>query len=94
MVRTVASPWRGWSLLGNPFRPKAARSAEPVQPELALDMVRPVRNDLKDMDLELVPARNVVAGFIPAGAGARFEKVGKLLSRLRAGLFRFRTRQP
>ena len=93
MVRTAASPWKGWSLLGNPFRPKGA-AREPVQVELVLDTVRPVRNDLRDTDLEVVAARKTVPPLDPSGAGAIFEKVGKLLSRLRAGLFRFRTKQP
>ena len=48
-----------WTRLKNRFTSKkgAARVAgPPVQAELALDMVRPVRNDLSDSDLEIVPA--------------------------------------
>ena len=57
-VRKVASPWMGWSLLSNPFRsgPRPGKGPEPVQGELALDMIKPVRNDLSDADLEIIPA--------------------------------------
>jgi len=51
-----AFPLGRWTLFKNPFskapRPKAAEAT--VQPELSLDMVKPVRNDLSDADLELV----------------------------------------
>ena len=47
-----------WTLFKNPFsraaKPEIAKS--PVQPDLLLDMVKPVRNDLSDADLELVQA--------------------------------------
>lgn len=56
VVRKVASPWMGWSLLGNLKRRSRSRRG-PVQAELALDMVKPVRNDLKESDLELVACR-------------------------------------
>lgn len=49
--------WGPWTRLRNKFTSKrsAARVAgPPVQAELALDMVRPVRNDLSDSDLEIV----------------------------------------
>jgi hypothetical protein len=51
-----AFPLGRWTLFRNPFsktpKPKAAEPA--IQPELSLDMVKPVRNDLSDADLELV----------------------------------------
>ena len=51
-----AFPIGRWTLFKNPFskapKPKAADT--PVQPELSLDLVKPVRNDLSDADLELV----------------------------------------
>jgi hypothetical protein len=51
-----AFPTGRWTLFKNPFskapKPKAVEA--PAQPELSLDLVRPVRNDLSDADLELV----------------------------------------
>jgi hypothetical protein len=49
-----------WMKGANPFARKAAPVAPekaPVQCELVLDGVRPVRNDLHDTDLMVVPAR-------------------------------------
>jgi hypothetical protein len=48
----------------SPLQSKASRPARkrgPVQGELGLDMVRPVRNDLNDSDLELIPAPKPLA---------------------------------
>jgi hypothetical protein len=44
----------------------------PVQPELALDLVRPIRNDLSDAEFEIVPARPAptVVESRPGGARA------------------------
>jgi hypothetical protein len=56
-----AFPFGRWTLFSNPFnrssktRPKT--DAGPVQTELSLDAVKPVRNDLSDSDLELVPVK-------------------------------------
>ena len=53
-----AFPFGRWTLFSNPFnrlsktRPKT--DAGPVQTELSLDGVKPVRNDLSDSDLEVV----------------------------------------
>lgn len=51
-------PMGRWTLFKNPFgkRSKPVEPVAPVQGELLLDMVRPIRNDLSDSDLELVPA--------------------------------------
>jgi hypothetical protein len=48
-------PFGGWSLFKNPFTRSAPRKKEsgPVQTELSLDAVKPVRNDLSDSDFEL-----------------------------------------
>src|SRR5882672_11502177 len=50
-------PLGRWTLFKNPFskvaNPKAAEA--PTQGELSLDTVKPVRNDLSDSDLEVVP---------------------------------------
>ena len=63
--------WRsffsGWTLFKNPFN-RGAKSRtpapiSPVQPELWLDKVKPVRNDLSDSDIEVVPAA------LPASVG-------------------------
>lgn len=54
-----AFPRGRWTFFKNPFSraPKpAAVATAPVQSELSLDMVKPVRNDLSDSDLELVQA--------------------------------------
>lgn len=98
-LRKVASPWRGWSLLGNPFGSgrRPARHAGPVQGELALEMVRPVRNDLNDTDLEIVaskttPVQKAAPGFPPA-PGRVGQSVGALWNRLRTVLVRFRPKQ-
>ena len=56
-----AFPFGRWTLFSNPFnrssktRPKT--DAGPVQTELSLDAVKPVRNDLSDSDLEVVPMK-------------------------------------
>lgn len=76
-----AYPKGRWSLDGNPFRDgrkvqaaaaaaTAANAIAPAQGELSLEKVRPVRNDLSDSDLELIPAKqpekNVFAAPTPA----------------------------
>ena len=52
-------PMGRWTLFKNPFvrRVKTLEPSAPVQGELLLDMVKPVRNDLSDSDIEVVPAR-------------------------------------
>jgi hypothetical protein len=51
-----AYPLGRWTLFKNPFSrtPKVKPVEARVQPELSLDAVKPVRNDLSDADLELV----------------------------------------
>lgn len=55
-----AFPFGRWTLFGSPFNRVAAATtkpkadAGPVQGELLLDAVKPVRNDLSDSDLEVV----------------------------------------
>ncbi len=58
-VPAAAYPQGRWTFLKRAFAPKpAARAAAvPVQGELALDLVRVVRNALNDADLEVVRAR-------------------------------------
>jgi hypothetical protein len=55
-----AFPKGRWTLKANPFRanrPVVVRVPQSVQGELSLDNVKPVRNDLTDSDLELVPLK-------------------------------------
>ncbi len=55
-----AYPKGRWTLKANPFRanrPVVVRVPQSVQGELSLDKVKPVRNDLSDSDLELVPLK-------------------------------------
>jgi hypothetical protein len=51
-----AFPHGRWTLFRNPFSKsgKSKSAAAPVQTELLLDLVKPVRNDLSDSDLEVV----------------------------------------
>lgn len=55
----TASPVSRWFLQTHPARP--AETSLPRQGELALGLVQPVRNDLRDSDLEVVPAAPVAA---------------------------------
>lgn len=59
-VPTAAYPLGRWTLFKNPFVKRSSPPPAPVAPvqaEMMLDLVRPIRNDLSDSDLELVPAR-------------------------------------
>lgn len=51
-------PLGRWTLFANPFNKTKTPPVEagPVQGELLLDLVKPVRNDLRDSDLEVVAA--------------------------------------
>jgi hypothetical protein len=64
-----AFPIGRWTLFKNPFSktPKPKPVEAPAQPELSLDMVKPMRNDLSDADLELVqPVKRALEKFVPA----------------------------
>ena len=52
----VSYPQGRWTLFKNPFHPKVISTTEkaPVQGELSLESVKPMRNDLHDSDLEIV----------------------------------------
>lgn len=68
-----AFPIGRWTLFKNPFSktPKPKPAEAPVQPELSLDLVKPVRNDLSDADLELVqPVRSALEKVAPAAERA------------------------
>ena len=63
----VARP--GWTTRLNPFRaPESMPSSPPcaMQPELSLDGVKVVHNDLADADVEVVPVKARAAGPVPA----------------------------
>lgn len=51
-----AFPRGRWTLFKNPFSKsgKSKPAVTPVQTEMSLDLVKPVRNDLSDSDLEVV----------------------------------------
>jgi hypothetical protein len=91
-VPKPAFPLGRWSIIKNPFSPHRIHKAAlpPVQGELSLDMVKPVRNDLSDADLEivLVPKEPMKSEPKPAaGAVEKHEPVGYLWSRLSSRLF-------
>jgi len=54
-----AYPLGRWTIMRNPFHRRTASQKSPrlVQGELSLDAVRPVRNDLNESDVEVIPAR-------------------------------------
>ena len=54
----LSFPFGRWTLFVNPFNKTKTPPVEagPVQGELLLDLVKPVRNDLRDSDLEVVAA--------------------------------------
>ena len=58
-----AFPFGRWTLFSNPFnrssKGRLKTDAGPVQTELSLDGVKPVRNDLSESDLEVVPVKAV-----------------------------------
>lgn len=57
-VSRPAFPRGRWSLFKNPFSkaPRPMASPAPVQSELSLDAVKPIRNDLSDADMGVVQA--------------------------------------
>lgn len=71
-------PLGRWGLFRNPFgnampgpketRPVPAEPVEPVQGELSLEAVRPVRNDLTDSDVMVIRSPKAAAELIPAPA--------------------------
>ena len=77
----------------NPFRSTAIPSqrAAAVQGELSLDKVKPVRNDLSDSDLELLPRKPANENPFTAPAakpgGEPMQKLS-LFARMKARLFR------
>jgi hypothetical protein len=71
-----AYPSGRWTMMRKPFQRRTASAKNPtlVQGELSLAAVRPVRNDLNESDLEVIPA----SAAEPAGADepASTEKTG------------------
>ena len=62
-VNAIDAP-TNWFRLGNkPFVNRPAGTPKPLasaQPELSLDAVKPVRNDLSESDLQIVPAKQEI----------------------------------
>jgi hypothetical protein len=64
-----AFPIGRWTLFKNPFSrtPKSKPVEASAQSELSLDLVKPVRNDLSDTDLELIrPVKRATETVVPA----------------------------
>lgn len=91
-VPKAAFPGGRWSRIRNPFGARKTAEVErvPTQGELSLDMVKPVRNDLNDADLEVVLCRKrpVDPEKEISAPAERHEPVGYLWSRLSSRLFR------
>jgi hypothetical protein len=91
-VLTSAFPLGRWTRLRkNPFGPRPHRQSvtPPVQGELHLDLVKPVRNDLSDADLEVVEAREPLPAAQESAAGSSIDESHRFLwSRLTARIFR------
>ena len=86
-------PFGGGSWFKNPFARTAARKQEnrPVQTELSLDSVRPVRNDLSDSDVESGRAPGQASG--PLGIPKAPKAVPALAPAATVGLWqRLKTR--
>jgi hypothetical protein len=89
----VAAPTNWFRLGNNPFVNRPAGSPKPPTPahaELSLDAVKPVRNDLSDSDLQIVPAKPEIkpdALNSPRPRLPRPELTGFAWSRLTARLF-------
>jgi hypothetical protein len=90
-------PFGNWSLFKNPFRRAEPRkiAPEPAQSELSLDLVKPVRNDLSEVDFELARTpclatppvetrREPIAVPVPSAAGSSSK--GGLWRRLKTRL--------
>lgn len=56
-----------WMRRANPFKPRSQTPPSAVQGELSLDKVKPLRNDLSDCDLELVPQQPTEANAVQIG---------------------------
>jgi hypothetical protein len=68
-----AFPLGRWTIFRNPFSraPKPAGPVAPPQGQLMLDLVKPVRNDLSDSDLEVVAVRETAGQPIEKSAGEK-----------------------
>ena len=98
-VSKQAFPQGRWTIFRNPFggvmtKPKVVQA--PVQGELSLDAVKPVRNDLSDSDLEVIrvsrpaPVEPVAVTSVltpPAASAEPPEPVGPVWDRLKTQFF-------
>ena len=99
----MAFPQGRWTMLSNislfrnPFAkgPKSKEPQPPVQTEMLLDAVKPVRNDLSDCDLEVVSARQRLSetvgqnqeastSDVPAGAAEEPPDAGPARGRIKS----------
>jgi hypothetical protein len=77
----------GWTARLNPFRvpePEAAPGPAAVQPELSLNSVKVVHNDLADADVEVVPVKShseAVSSPVLPPARRAWEYLGESLSK-------------
>jgi len=83
----VAFPQGRWTLKVNPFKTEKPAPRAPVQGELSLDKVKPLRNDLSDCDLELVPRKPEPVAVKAAAEEVPVVNAQPLWARVR-GLFR------
>jgi hypothetical protein len=89
-TQKAASRDRRWALIKNPFsqKPAPGKATAPLQGELLLEMVKPVRNDLSDADLEVVPVGEQVKSEDESGLLAdRLVSIGLLWHRIASRIF-------
>ena len=98
-LRSLSS-WAGkkvgaFKFIAGKREPLASRISNPVkaefQPELSLDNVTVVRNDLSEADLQVVPVRKTEKSFVvtqPAEVTPQREPVSAVWERLKSRLFR------
>ena len=80
-------PGGRWSLKPNrenPLKAAAAAPVAPVQGELSLEKVKPLRNDLSDADLELVPRQPALMQMEKTAASEAAEQQRGILARVRS----------
>lgn len=88
--RPALGIFRRWAEKRNPFRGKRPerRAVAPVQGELRLESIQVVRNDLRESDLEIVPAaKPLEADAAPAASGPGSAETRVVWQRVAARLF-------
>jgi len=86
-----AFPLGRWTIFKNPFSrmPKPVPVGASPSGQLLLDLVKPIRNDLSDSDLELVTADQPAAGrtTVPAIKAPRLESSELVWNQIKTQLF-------